>query len=264
MGFDQQGNLFLSCTPAGSDARVLAKVSPNGVITVVHNAGLTRAGEMLMRGLAVDRKGNLYFATAFGTQSSIKVLAPGGAVKTVLTTPGTDPLAALTTDRDGNLYYARVGYPQIYRLTPGGAPTVVAGAGEPGSEAFAGDGGPALKALLGFPNGLAVDANGNVYFEDGGNQRVRKIGNALPMPSLKADPTSGTPPLAVSLDASASRDPDGSIATYAWEFGDGKTATGQTAQHTYMRPGTYAVKLTVSDDSGAMRVVTRSIDVTAR
>ncbi|MBN9010464.1 MAG: PKD domain-containing protein, partial [Rhizobiales bacterium] len=51
------------------------------------------------------------------------------------------------------------------------------------------------------------------------------------------------------LDASASSDPDGSISAYAWDFGDGATATGQVAKHAYEKAGTYAVKLHVADDS---------------
>ena len=54
-----------------------------------------------------------------------------------------------------------------------------------------------------------------------------------------------------SFDASFSRDPDGSIAGYLWEFGDGGSGAGPSVHHNYSQPGNYTVKLTVTDDEGA-------------
>jgi len=71
--------------------------------------------------------------------------------------------------------------------------------------------------------------------------------NAFPF----AIPGSGTAPLAVSFSGSASSDADGAIVTYAWTFGDGATASGSTASHTYTVPGIYQARLTVTDDRGA-------------
>ena len=51
------------------------------------------------------------------------------------------------------------------------------------------------------------------------------------------DADSGTAPLAVAFDGSASSDPDGSIVSYAWTFGDGGSATGATTNHTYQTAG---------------------------
>lgn len=55
----------------------------------------------------------------------------------------------------------------------------------------------------------------------------------------------------VVFDGSASSDPDGSITAYEWDFGDGTTASSVVATHTYTAPGTYTVRLTVTDDDGA-------------
>jgi YVTN family beta-propeller protein len=60
---------------------------------------------------------------------------------------------------------------------------------------------------------------------------------------------SGAP---VTFSAAASTDPDGSIAIYAWDFGDGTTtsAASPTITHTFGKPGTYPVTLTLTDNEG--------------
>lgn len=73
--------------------------------------------------------------------------------------------------------------------------------------------------------------------------------------------SSNTPPVAsftytctdltCDFDASASYDPDGSIVSYNWDFGDGGSASGVQVNHTYASAGSFTVVLTVSDNSGA-------------
>ena len=65
-----------------------------------------------------------------------------------------------------------------------------------------------------------------------------------------------------SFNGSASSDPDGTIAAYAWNFGDGATASGATANHTYAAPGNYTVTLTVTDDDGLTDAETNVLTVT--
>lgn len=67
--------------------------------------------------------------------------------------------------------------------------------------------------------------------------------------------------LHVAFDASASSDPDGSIAAYAWDFGDGATGTGVTPAHTYAAAGTYQVSLTVTDNRGGVKALTKPVTV---
>jgi PKD repeat protein len=85
----------------------------------------------------------------------------------------------------------------------------------------------------------------------------------LPNQSPVASFTQTTSVLTVNVDASASSDPDGTIASYAWDFGDGATGTGVTASHTYSGTGVYAVKLTVTDNQGATNTTTQNVSVTA-
>lgn len=59
------------------------------------------------------------------------------------------------------------------------------------------------------------------------------------------------------VDGSASSDPDGTVASYAWNFGDGTTATGATASHTYATEGTFTITLKVTDNQGGTATTTR-------
>jgi len=87
--------------------------------------------------------------------------------------------------------------------------------------------------------------------------------NSSPTAAFTATPAAGAVPLTVQFNAGASSDPDGSIASYAWDFGDGGTATGITATHTYPTAGVYVALLTVTDDGGASDTTNQTITVTA-
>jgi poly(hydroxyalkanoate) depolymerase family esterase len=65
----------------------------------------------------------------------------------------------------------------------------------------------------------------------------------------------------VDFDGSGSSDPDGTIDSYEWDFGDGSTATGETASHAYDSTGNYDVTLTVTDDQGATGTATVTVQV---
>ena len=92
---------------------------------------------------------------------------------------------------------------------------------------------------------------------------VNGSGNLSPLASFSASPVSGNAPLPVSFDASGSSDPDGSISSYAWSFGDGVNGSGMRPSHTYTSPGNYTVRLTISDDRGGVATSTTLIQVTS-
>ena len=73
-------------------------------------------------------------------------------------------------------------------------------------------------------------------------------------------PNAGTP---VQFDASASADPDGTVISYAWSFGDGGTGVGALVTHAYSATGSYTVQLTVTDNGGATGHVSRLVTVSA-
>jgi PKD repeat protein len=76
-----------------------------------------------------------------------------------------------------------------------------------------------------------------------------------------ADFTSSCDVLACIFDGSLSSDPDGTLQSYRWAFGDGSAETSSMPTHTYAVGGTYAVDLTVTDDQGASSSVTHSVSV---
>ncbi len=87
--------------------------------------------------------------------------------------------------------------------------------------------------------------------------------NEPPVASASADPTSGTAPLPVEFDGSGSIDPDGSIASWDWTFGDGATGTGESVSHVFSAPGSYPVELTVTDDQQASATTSVLVTVSA-
>ncbi len=76
-------------------------------------------------------------------------------------------------DRSGNVYFSDAAVHRIRKISTDGSIQTIAGTGLPG---FAGDGGPAIAALLNQPYGLALDQEGDLYIADLGNARIRKIG----------------------------------------------------------------------------------------
>jgi PKD repeat protein len=93
---------------------------------------------------------------------------------------------------------------------------------------------------------------------------------------LSIQPTINQPPVAqtqqniegtqnspLTFSASGSYDPDGSIAEYTWDFGDGKTGNGVTPTHTYTAEGEYMATLTITDDQGATGTTTCNVIINA-
>ena len=106
-----------------------------------------------------------------------------------------------------------------------------------------------------YPTELSADVVGRHYAIGGGT-----TANQLPAAAF----TSSSAELVASFDGSGSADPDGTVAAYAWDFGDGTAAgSGVKPGHTYAAAGTYQVKLTVTDNQGGTGSVTKPVTVTA-
>jgi len=104
-----------------------------------------------------------------------------------------------------------------------------------------------------------VDAANIVAAGDGGGGGGG--GNDSPSADFAIDPSEPTVGDTVTFDASGSTDPDGSISSYQWDFGDGSTGSGQTTSHTYGEAGDYTVTLTVTDDDGATDTLSGTVSV---
>jgi len=105
---------------------------------------------------------------------------------------------------------------------------------------------------------LTVTDNGGATSQ--ANTTVTVTTNTQPPVANAGGPYTGTVNVAISFNGAASRDPDGSVVSYLWNFGDGTTASGVTAVHAYTAAGSYTVRLTVTDNDG----LTNSSSTTAQ
>jgi PKD repeat protein len=163
------------------------------------------------------------------------------------------PVAAFTSSTDG----LTADFDASASTDPGG--TIVSYAWDFGD----GTNGTGVAPSHVYPTGGTYDVTLTVTDDAGGTdteqQQVTVVApNVAPTASFSAQATN----LDVSVDGSGSSDPDGSIVSYEWSFGDGGTASGVTAGHTYAAVGTYDVTLTVTDDDGAQGSVTHPVTVT--
>lgn len=192
VAYDASGTLYL----ADTGKHVLLKVTTAGVLTTVAGTGTqgfdgdagpaTSALLDSPTGVALDASGNLYLADSHNHRIR-RVDAASGNISTFAGTgtaaSGPDGLSAAATaidlptalafDSAGDLFFADARAHLIRRIDHvSGLVTTVAGNGVQG---YAGEGGLATAASLDAPEGLAIDAAGDVYLSDTHNQRVRRI-----------------------------------------------------------------------------------------
>ncbi len=114
------------------------------------------------------------------------------------------------------------------------------------------------QRLMDTGNSAWTDDSGDGYREpllDVSSTSDYPAGNPDPgRPTAKFTASCSTANTSCSFDASGSSDPDGSICSYAWEFGDGATGSGKNTSRTYAVAGFYSVKLTVTDNAGKSNV----------
>jgi TonB family protein len=153
-------------------------------------SGLTADQETILAGVyfptsvAFDSAGNLYITE--GYSSRVRKVTPAGTITFVAGTgtpgfggdggPATSAQLQnpfdIALDTDDNLFIADAGNSRIRKISANGVISTVAGTDTPG---FSGDDGPAVRAQLKNPRGIALDAKGNLYISDTGNSRIRKV-----------------------------------------------------------------------------------------
>jgi len=201
--FDAAGNLFFVETGNHvvrkvTSAEIITTVAGNGVQGFSGDGGLATSAELdSPAGLALDAAGDLYIADSHN-QRVREVNAATGIIVTIAGTGAAgfsgdggaataarlDLPTALALDSAGSIYVADSGNHRVRRIAAAtGVITTIAGNG---IEAFAGDNGPASAASIDSPNGLVLDAAGNLYIADTHNGRVRMVSAATGLISTVA------------------------------------------------------------------------------
>jgi sugar lactone lactonase YvrE len=187
---DSNGNVYV----ADAGNATIRKITPAGAVTTLAGAaGQTGSADgpgadarfNYPEGVAVDSSGNVYVADTY--DSTIRKITPAGEVTTLAgkteepgSSDGTgadgsfsNPIG-VAVDSNGNVYVADAGNATIRKITSAGVVTTLAGAaGQTGSAD-----GPGADARFNYPEGVAVDSNGNVYVADTNNSTIRKITSA--------------------------------------------------------------------------------------
>jgi uncharacterized protein (TIGR03437 family) len=181
---DSSGNVYI----ADSGNNVIRKVS-GGIISTVVGGGATAQQLNNPDTILLDPNGNLYISESdglrivkFATDGTVTSIAGSGnvgfsgdngpAIDAVFDHP-----TGIALDSAGYLYICDTFNSRIRKVSPGGIITTIAGVGIP---AYGGDGGPATNAVLYFPRGVAINAAGNVYISDTGNNVIRLLQPVTP------------------------------------------------------------------------------------
>ncbi len=131
--------------------------------------------------VATQQTGVFYLAAATSNRVLKVTVLPGQSVNngqwqtsscTLVQSPDVARPAGLALDAQGNLYIVDSGNNRVREVGLDGTIRTVAGTGTAG---FSGDGGPAARAQLNGPTGIAVDATGALFIADSGNNRVRRV-----------------------------------------------------------------------------------------
>jgi sugar lactone lactonase YvrE len=197
---DAAGNVYV----ADAINNMVRKISPGGVVTTLAGSGARgsvngtgiSASFSGPSGVAVDAAGNVYVADAYNNR--IRKISSGGVVTTLAgNTPGfvngTGTSASfyspqgIAVDGVGNIYVADKLNSVIRKISPGGVVSTFAGSGAQGSA-----NGQAALASFSSPDGVAVDAAGNIYVADPGNGLVRKISSGGLVTTLAGSGTMGS------------------------------------------------------------------------
>jgi sugar lactone lactonase YvrE len=151
---------------------ILSTVAGNSADTISGEGGpALSAGIGRLQAISIDAAGAIYFTESRG---GIRRIGADGIIRSLPkpdSATGTGLYPGIAVDRSGSVYVTAP-MSMVYRISPSGAVSVYAGTGQSG---YNGDNIPATRAQLNLPQGLAADADGNLYIADGYNNRIRKV-----------------------------------------------------------------------------------------
>jgi sugar lactone lactonase YvrE len=190
---DAKGNVFIAdqsnnrIRQVAADTKIISTIAGTQKAGFSGDGGLSTAAQLVLpNSVLVDASGNLLV----GDAGNHRVRTISAASQTITTTVGTGQQAvtgdngpataaalgfpsALTFSASGDLIIADTTNQRVRRVSAAtGTITSIAGTGQ---AQFSGDSGPAVEATLSFPQGVALDSQGNVFIADSGNNRIRKI-----------------------------------------------------------------------------------------
>ena len=172
--FDADQNLYI----ADSRNFRLRKVDSAGIITTFAGSERSFSGDdgpaaeaqlSYPIGLKIDGVGNFYITDRYFDHNRIRKIDTDGIITTIAETT---TVGGVAVGADGAVFISATGAGRIFRLSTSGEFSVIAGSAKSG---FGGDGGPAKRAQLDRPSGIEVDTNGDIYFADSKNNRIRKL-----------------------------------------------------------------------------------------
>ena len=123
---------------------------------------------LILTEISLSQSGTSYMITTLAGNGIEGFSGDGGPA----TSARIDRPYGIALDKAGNVYFSEPSNQRIRKVSINGIITTVAGTGARGS---LGDGGPATSAMLSQPSGIALDANGNLYIADLGNNLIRKV-----------------------------------------------------------------------------------------
>jgi sugar lactone lactonase YvrE len=203
LAYDAAGNLYV-----GTAYQTLRKITPAGVVTTLagqYGSSSTGAATPVdgtgaaavfgdMQGIATDSAGNIFVIDG----NEIRKVTQGGVVTTIAgstasgSAEGTGTAAsfagpaALVVDPTGTVYIADTLNNKIRKMTPAGVVSTLAGSG-----LLAYQDGTGTAAAFRFPQGIALDAAGNLLVVDSGNNVIRKVTTAGVVTTFVGNPAAG-------------------------------------------------------------------------
>ncbi|MEI8204074.1 MAG: T9SS type A sorting domain-containing protein [Bacteroidota bacterium] len=276
---DKAGNIYIAdrgnnvIRKVTASTGIISTVAGNGTAGYTGNNGLATAASLNgPDGITLDSAGNMYISDQYN--NVIRKVTKSTGIITTIAGNGTagfsgdnglatsaqlnDPSLGIAFDAAGNFYIADDGNSRIRKVTVAtGIITTVAGNGTFG---YSGDNGPATSAALNGPEGVGVDALGNIYITDENNV-IRKVNG--PGGSVPATPgaITGNATLCYGSSITYSVTAVNGATSYNWTLPSGWTGTSTTNSITTTAVSSGTISVTANNSFGSSTPRTLNVTV---